>query len=118
MQWNIRAAPGILRRAQVISVGFAIQLEYNNFDFCSQGWLAGKPFGIRPGRHQSFGVQVTGFHLGIHIVESIKHQDSGRQGFDRMGSHRRIQQGHQSLYIVATQHGAQQLNRMLCTHQW
>ena len=80
--------------------------------------LAGEPLGIRPGLHQLLGVGIAGLHFLRHIMEGIEDQRGVRQRLHRI---RRqggvVQQFNQRAHVIAAEHGAQHLYRVLPADQ-
>ena len=107
---DVRARGGIRGGRQVVGVGLAGHLEHGDGDFLGHFGAAGEPLGIGPGLHHFFGLGVAGLGLVGHVVEVVKHQQRLFQRFSRHDGHFGVvQQLDQGVYVVATDHGAQQL---------
>ena len=75
MQWNIWAAPRVLRRRKVISVGFAGYFEHGDFDAFRYVWAASEPLAVGPALYYGFRISVASFGFLLHVVERIEYQD-------------------------------------------
>ncbi len=114
MQGNIRAAPRVRRGRQVVGVDFACDLEDADLDALRHFGTAGEPFRVGPALQHGLGVGVALVGLFLDVMELVEHQQRLLQGFGGDGAHQRvIQQIDQRADVVAAQHGAQQLGRLL-----
>ncbi|MNX71649.1 hypothetical protein D3C86_1029740 [compost metagenome] len=112
MERDVRTGPGIRCRGQVVGVGFAGHLEHCDGDLLGQGGAALEPLGIGPGLQHPLGVGIARLRLLFHVVEGVEHQQGVGQPLGGKRSQGGVvQQIDQRLDVVATLHGAEQLDR-------
>ncbi len=110
MQGDIRAAPCVACRGEVIRVDFAFNLENFNGNFFREFGLGFKPFSIRPGLQNFFSGSIV-LGKSSHIINGIIHQSHFGQGSSRGISQLGIFKGiDKILNIVAAHHGAENFN--------
>ena len=109
MQRNVRAAPSVRCRRQVVGVDFTSDLENADRDGLGHFRAAGKPLGIGPALQHSLGKGIALVSLFLDVMELVEHQQSFLQAFSGFCSHCRVvQQIDHRADVVAAQHGAQQ----------
>ena len=118
VQGNIRAAPGVWSRRQVVSIDFARHFENAYGNAFRHFRAAGEPFAIGPALQDLLGVLVTLVGLLLDIMELVEHQQRLLQtGRGHAGNFGVIQQLNQRADVVTTQHGAQQFGGIGPTDQ-
>ena len=112
MQGNVRAAPGIGRRRQVVGVDLARHLEDTDRD---AGWYlrtAGKPFSVSPTLQHLPGKSISLVCQFLDIMKLVEHEQGFLQSCRSHRCHRVIgQQSDQRTDVVTTKHGAEQFRR-------
>ncbi|RJR93348.1 hypothetical protein CTB90_04277 [Dickeya solani] len=78
VQRNVRTRPGVLRRGQVIGIGFAGDLEHGDGNFFRQRRAGQEPLGVSPGFDHLLRVGIAGVGLFFHVVEIVEHQQGMR----------------------------------------
>mmetsp|Transcript_25619 Transcript_25619/g.71583 ORF Transcript_25619/g.71583 Transcript_25619/m.71583 type:complete len:327 (+) Transcript_25619:1770-2750(+) len=113
VQRNVRARPGILRRAQIVGVGFAGDLEDGGGHLLGHLWLFEVPLRVGPAGEDLHGGRVALVGERLDVVECVEDEEGvrelvGRQGGDVLvGVLEQIDQGG---HVVPALHGAQQLD--------
>ncbi len=114
MQWNIRAAPGVGRRREIVGVGFAGDLEDRQL---YAGWEFGtrrEPLRFGPAFDDALRDHIACLGFFRDIVEEVEHQQGLLQAF--CGDRRQrcvIEQINQRLDVVTANHCAEQF-RSFC----
>ncbi|MNJ27056.1 hypothetical protein D3C77_215520 [compost metagenome] len=112
MERDIGTGPGIRCRGQIVGVGLAGHLEHGDGDLLGQGGAVQEPLGIGPRLQHLLGVGIARLRLLFHVVEGVEHQQGvGQPLGGKRGQGGVVQQIDQRLDVVATLHGAEQLDR-------
>ncbi len=118
VQRNIRAAPGVLGRGQVIGVGLAGHLEDGDGELLGEVLAVGEPLALGPGFDHFLGLGVAGFHFVFHVVEGIEHQQGVLEFLGgHVGQFFIVEQLDQRRHVVAALHGAEQFGGTLAVDQ-
>mmetsp|Transcript_24495 Transcript_24495/g.47393 ORF Transcript_24495/g.47393 Transcript_24495/m.47393 type:complete len:1032 (+) Transcript_24495:111-3206(+) len=120
VQRDVRAAPRVLRRGQVVRVGLARHLEHRRGDLVGDVGLAQEPLGVGPrfqhgvGRGPRFRRRLLVAVQFLHVVEGVEHQQRVLQLLRRARRQLAVlaaQQRDQGVDVVPPLHGPQQFHR-------
>ncbi len=117
VQRDVRTAPGVACRGEVVGVDLAFDLVDLHLHGFRQTRLGGEPLGVGPGLEDLLGAGVALGELE-DVVESVVHEGGAAEGLHGLiGNFRVLQRCDQRGHVVAAQHGAQDLNRVLLGDQ-
>ncbi len=110
VQRDVRAAPGVAGRGEVVGVDLAVHLENLDLDGLGHPFAMGEPFSLGPGLEDLGGGSVLagGGQLG-NLIKGIIHQGDAGQGAGSFISQLLVlQRTYQRSHVVAADHGAEQ----------
>jgi hypothetical protein len=109
VQGDIRTAPGIAGRREVVGVDLAVDLEDLEFDRLGNPFAVGEPLGVGPGFEHLLGGGVAPGELG-HLVEGVIDQGDAGEGAGGFVGQRLVLEGLDPRGDgVAADHGAEVL---------
>ena len=118
VQRDIRTAPCVRCRREVVCIGFTVDFEDGNSDFFWNFGTRSKPFGICPRLQYFLRVFIAFFGFFLNIVERVEHQQSV---FQTICSNRRkfvvVQEFDECMNVVTAKHGTQQFGRIFGGNQ-
>jgi hypothetical protein len=113
VQRDVRAAPGVGGRRQVVGVGLAADLEDRHGQALRHLGAAGEPLGIGPALQHRLRMGIALVGQRLDVVELVEHQQRLLQALGRDRADRGVlQQLDQRADVVAAQHRAEQLGRL------
>ena len=117
VQRDVGAAPGVAGRGEVVGVDLAFDLVDLDLDVSGTPALEVNHSAFGPGLHDLLGGGVAFGELQ-HFVEGVIHQgDAGESVGGLVGQLRILKGGDQRRHVVAAQHGAEDLHRLLLRDQ-
>ncbi len=112
VQGDVRAAPGVACRGEVVGVDLAVDLVDLHLHGLRKALFGGEPLRVGPGL-DDFLCGCVGLGKRQHLVECVVHQGGAAKRLDGLvGKLGVLERCDQRGYVVAAQHGAEDLDRL------